>query len=81
MSLIHHLHLGRLLIKTDGLKSCLGLLHRQRQTHIAKTDHTYDNFLFCDFVQKYLLHGLSLFNNVPSAQSVKICIYFPASNA
>ena len=51
VTFVDHLYLMRLFIETDRPESGFRLLHRQRQAHIAQTDHADYDLLFRDFIQ------------------------------
>ena len=50
MTFIDHLYLYFLLIKADGLESCLGFLYCQGQSYIAETDDAYHDLPVFNFI-------------------------------
>ena len=54
---VHHVHLFLLDIKADGTKAVLGLVHRQRQTHIAQTADAHEQSLVLNFLNQPIFHS------------------------
>ena len=55
MAFVHQTDFFAVDVKTDGMKTSLGLFDGQRETHIAQTDHSDAHFLAGNLIQQLFL--------------------------
>ena len=55
MAFVHQTDFFTVHVKTDGMKTSLGLFDGQRETYITQTDHADAHFLAGDLIQQLFL--------------------------